>query len=180
MHEQSLRDFRQAKKKACERLGIPDKASMPGNDEIQQALTDYLRLFKSNSQPQLIKRLRQAALEAMQFLSDFDPRLVGSVLHGTADDYAPVQLHVFADPPERILHYLLQHDINHQLSNRRIQYCDDRIDNITVCECMAGAVSIELMLFNRTGLREAPRSPIDGKPMQRINKRELEKLIGDY
>jgi hypothetical protein len=33
------------------------------------------------------------------------------------------------------------------------------------------------MLFATKGLREAPRSPINGKPMQRMNLREVEKLL---
>lgn len=177
MHEQSLRDYQQAKQKACERLGISPRTALPGNDEIQQALAAYLELFKSDSQPGLLMQQRVAALEAMNFLIDFEPRLVGSVLHGTADKYAPVQLHVFAEPPELILQYLLDRGIPYKLGNRRIQYCNGRVEDISICECVAGDTPVELMMFNRLGLREAPRSPINGKPMQRMNIQEVEKLL---
>jgi hypothetical protein len=177
MHEQCLRNYEQAKRKACERLGIPGKTSMPSNDEIQRALTAYIELFKSDTQPELLKRLRQAAIKVMNFLAGFEPRLVGSVLHGTADQYAPVQLHVFAESPEFILQFLLECGISYQLSNRRIKYCDGRTEDITMCECRDGEVPIELLLFDMIGLREAPRSPINGKPMQRMNLREVEKLL---
>ncbi len=177
MHEQSLRDYEQAKRKACERLGISGRTPMPGNDEIQHALTAYLELFKSDTQPELLMQLRQSARKVMVFLAKFEPRLVGSVLHGTADQYAPVQLHVFAESPEIILQYLLEHDIPYQLANKRIKYCDGRVEEITKCECHDGQVPVELMLLDRMGLREAPRSPIDGKPMQRMNLREVEELL---
>jgi hypothetical protein len=177
MHEQNVRDYQQAKRKACERLGISGKTSMPGNDEIQRALIGYLELFKSATQPELLLSRRQVAINAMTFLSRFDPRLVGSVLHGTADEHAPVQIHLFADPPELVMQFLLASNISYQLTDRRIQYCDARIENITVCECWEDDTPIELMLFATKALREAPRSPINGKPMQRMNLREVDKLL---
>ena len=179
MHEQSLRDYQQAKRKACERLGLSDKAAMPGNVEIQQALAAYLELFKADTQPELITRLRKAAVIAMRFLAEFEPRLVGGVLQGTADRHMPVQLHVFAEPPELILQFLIEQGVDYQLAGKRVQYCDGRVDNITLCQYRDAGVMVELFLFDRKGLREAPRSPVDGRPMQRMNLREVEKLIDD-
>ncbi len=179
MHEQNVRDYQQAKQKARDKLGLPDRSPMPRNDEIQSALVDYLKLFKPDTQHLLIKRLRQSAMQSMRFLSKFEPRLVGSVLHGTADEYAPVQIHVFAEPPELILQYLLDHNISYKLASKRIQYCDGRVQSITMCDCVADGVATELMLFKEKDLREAPKSPIDGKPMQRMNLRELEALLSE-
>ncbi len=179
MYEQNMRDYQRAKQKACERLRLSGRVPMPANDEIQSALNTYLRLYKSDTHPDLIRQLRLSAADSMRFLSEFEPRLVGSVLHGTADEHAPVQLHVFADPPESILKFLLEHSVRYQLANRRIQYCDGRAENATLCECVADEVTTELILFSRKGLREAPKSPIDGKPMRRMNLRELKELMSE-
>ena len=43
-----------------------------------------------------------AALSAMQMLADFEPRLVGSVLTGTATEHNDIQLHLFAERAESI------------------------------------------------------------------------------
>ncbi|HEX7027626.1 MAG TPA: hypothetical protein VF268_10325, partial [Gammaproteobacteria bacterium] len=107
MADQTIRNFELAKRKACERLRYSGKQALPGNDEIQAALQTYLDIFRSDSQPVLLKKLRSVACEAMVFLREFQPRLVGAVLNGTADEYAAVHLHVFVDPEERVLQFLM-------------------------------------------------------------------------
>jgi predicted nucleotidyltransferase len=177
MHEQMVRDFHQAKIKACERLGFSGKTAMPRNEEIQSALTRYLQVFKSQTQPALLNRLRGAALQAMEFLDGFEPRLVGSVLDGTADDHSAVQLHVFAETPEQLFKFLMERGIPYEISMRRVHYGRDRDVEVSACRFLAGDVPVELVIFTPKGLREAPRSPVDGRPMARAKRGELEKLI---
>ena len=46
MADEGVRDFRLAKRKAAERLGLPVNGTlMPRNTEIEQALIDHQRLF---------------------------------------------------------------------------------------------------------------------------------------
>ena len=179
MHEQIVRDFQQAKLKACERLGFSGKMAMPGNDEIQAALTQYLSVFKQDSQPQLLERLRLVATAAMQFLHEFEPRLVGRVLDGTADQYSAVQLHVFSEATEQVLRFLIDQDIPYELAKRRLQYRDDRQVEIGLCTFLADNIPIELFLFAQKDLREAPRSGIGGKPMLRANLVCVEELLNE-
>lgn len=177
MAEQTVRDYELAKRKACERLRYSGKQALPGNDEIQAALQAYLDIFKSDSQPALLRRLRTAACEAMRFLREFRPRLVGAVLNGTADEHSAVHLHVFVDPEEQVLQFLMDHGIGYRLSSSTVTYGGQRQSQITCCEFVAGDVPIVLSLFNTLGLREAPRSPVDGKPMRRADIREVEQLL---
>ena len=44
----------------------------------------------------------------MQLLEDFQPRLVGSVLDGTASAHSRIALHVFADAVESLILFLLE------------------------------------------------------------------------
>ena len=90
MTEHGIRDFAQAKRKAAERMGVFDEQSMPKNAEIEDALREYQRLFQSDFQPDLLRERRETAVEAMKFFSAFDPRLVGAVLEGTADEHTAV------------------------------------------------------------------------------------------
>jgi hypothetical protein len=45
---QGLRDYGLAKKKAAERLGLNTRGSLPGNAEIEQAVSEHLQLFDSS------------------------------------------------------------------------------------------------------------------------------------
>src|SRR3990167_7324300 len=83
MAEEGVRDFHAAKRKAAARLGLPETKHLPGNDEVDAALQEHLRLFHGGRLNQSVRRLRELAAEAMRFLSKFDPRLVGPVLSGT-------------------------------------------------------------------------------------------------
>ena len=102
MAESGIRDFHQAKRKAAERLGIHDDASLPRNREIEDALREYQRLFQGDAQAAGLRARRDAALRALEFFADFDARLVGPVLDGTADRYSPVALHLYTDDADAV------------------------------------------------------------------------------
>jgi hypothetical protein len=177
MSSEMLHDYRLAKQKACERLGYDGRAGMPDNDEIRAALQQYLQLFKSDSQAELLGRLRRTALEIMEFLQAFQPRLVGAALDGTADISSPVHLHVFADPIETVLRFLLDKNIAYELGSRRFSFGKDRQQDVTVCRFRAGDSMVELSLFPLIGLREAPRSIVDGKPIVRAALQDVQALL---
>ena len=67
MLEGGMRDFQLAKRKAASRLGVFDRGEMPNNLEIEEAMSDYQRLFRADSQPQKLAELRRTAVNAMEF-----------------------------------------------------------------------------------------------------------------
>ena len=95
MAEGGIRDYHQAKRKAAERLGFHDDASLPRNSEVEDALREYQRLFLGASHADELRTRREAALHALEFFARFDARLVGPVLEGTADARAPVSLQLY-------------------------------------------------------------------------------------
>src|SRR6476646_4839779 len=103
MAEHGIRDFLIAKRKAAERMGVTDVAAvLPRNVEIEDALAEYQRLFGGESHVESLHAQRRAALNAMLYLQEFEPRLVGSVLGGTATENSDVQLHLFTDSAESV------------------------------------------------------------------------------
>ena len=104
-----VRDYRVAKLKAAERLGMTSRGSLPGNAEIERALAEHHQLFGGDVHADLLQALRATALEAMELLSEFSPRLVGPVLNGTADDISAINLHVFSDHAEAVGSMLSSH-----------------------------------------------------------------------
>ena len=125
---QGIRDFGVAKKKAAERLGLRDRGSLPGNVEIENAVSEHLQLFAGDSHADLLQTMRLAALSAMELLSPFRPRLVGPVLNGTADANSAVNLHVFADSAEAVALALVEHGFNYKPYERRLRSRRDRAE----------------------------------------------------
>src|SRR3970040_818506 len=126
MAEEGVRDFQTAKRKAAARLGLPETKHLPGNDEVDSALQEYLRLFHAGRLTQSVLRLRVLATEAMRFLEKFEPRLVGPVLSGTVTSASAIELHLTADSPEEIGFWLQEHSIPYEMTDRRLRFGGDR------------------------------------------------------
>jgi len=177
MSEHGIDDYLLAKRKAAERLGVTDGATLPKNTEIEAALVEYQRLFAADTHSQSLRDQRRAALLAMQLLQEFEPRLVGPVLAGTATTHADVDLHLFADRAEAVTLKLMDQGIPHELVERRVKMFTDRSVNFPAVRFEAGAHTIDATVFPRDGIRQAPFSPVDGRPMRRAGHAELQALM---
>ncbi|ABI58093.1 hypothetical protein ACN2MM_14565 [Alkalilimnicola ehrlichii MLHE-1] len=179
MADEGVRDHYQAKRKAAERLGARDTRNLPSNREVQAALVEYQRLFLGAEQGAYLRLLREAAVQAMAFFEPFRPRLVGPVLSGTADQACDVHLHVFAETPEEITLFLMERGIPHETSERRLRFGREHWEMRPVIRFVAGEHVVDLTVFSPKGLREAPRSQVDGRPMQRAALAEVEALLAN-
>jgi hypothetical protein len=177
MAQQGIEDFLQAKRKAAERLGVDDAAVLPKNIEIEAALREYQRLFGGHTHDQTLKELRRTALTAMQMLRDFQPRLVGPVLAGTATGHSEISLHVFAEPAETVALKLLDIGVPHELHERRVRMDAERTLSYPALRFAAQECTVDATVFPVDGIRQAPYSPVDGRPMKRADMREVHDLI---
>jgi hypothetical protein len=178
MAEHGIRDFLVAKRKAAERFGVSDgTAVLPRNSEIEEALAAYQRLFGGASHLQALHAQRSAALAAMRYLHEFEPRLVGPVLSGTATEHSEVQLHLFADRAESVTLKLIDQGIPHEVTERRIKLNRERSRAFPGVRFQLDDQPIEATVFPPDDIRQAPASPIDGRPMRRANALEVEALL---
>lgn len=174
---QGIRDYHVAKRKAADRLGLSDRGSLPGNGEIEQAIEDYHLIFGGSEHPALLRRLRTAALGAMEMLATFSPRLVGPVLSGTADENSAVNLHVFSDSTEAVGIHLQSAGLACRSYERRLKSRKDQVDVYAGYEFTCRNVVVQATVFPYDGLRQAPLSPVDAKPMQRADARAVQDLL---
>jgi hypothetical protein len=179
MAEHGIRDFLVAKRKAADRFGVTDNAVLPKNTEIESALVEYQRLFRGASHSQSLDAQRRAALQAMRRLKDFEPRLVGPVLAGSATEHSDVQLHLFADSAESVAISLMDQGIRHEITARRVRFTADRVLEYPGVRFEVNDQAIEVTVFPADGIRQAPVSPVDGRPMRRADVAELEALLGE-
>lgn len=175
--EQGIQDFRLAKRKAAERLGLEGRGSLPANSEIQRAVGEHLKLFGRESHFDLLQALRRAALSAMDILAPFSPRLVGPVLHGTAAANSAINLHVFSDTPELIAMQLDDNCLAYKPYERRLKSRRDKAETFAGYRFFHLESSVEAIVFPLNGMRQAPISPVDGRPMQRADHSAVQKLL---
>lgn len=178
MQEQGLTDFRDAKNKAVERLGLGKRSPLPDNEEISAALAERHRIFHSESQPEVLASLRRAALEAMLALAAFHPRLVGDVLSGVAGDHAGVDLHLFSDTAEDVAGALSSLGVSYRIIQRRHRLRRDDAEYFPGYRFVYDDCDFVASVFPLRMRGHAPLSPVDGKPMQRASAREVAELLG--
>ncbi len=177
MAEHGIRDFGVAKRKAAERFGAPEGAVLPKNTEIESALAEYQRLFGGAMHEESLEAQRRAALAAMRRLGEFEPRLVGPVLSGTATEYSEVQLHLFADCAESVVLKLMDFGVAHEVTEKRVRISPERVLAYPGVRFEIDDQPIEATVFPCDGIRQSPVSPVDGRPMRRANALEVESLL---
>lgn len=177
--EDGLSDYRLAKQKAIDRLGLGFGTPMPSNADLHEAVIHYQRMFGGRAYVDRLSAMRHTAVKAMQMLATFQPRLVGAVATGATTDSHSVQLHCFADKPEQIDWLLQEKGIPFDVSERRYRYADDQTADIPVLSFMAADVGVSIAVFPERDPRRAPLSPADGRPLKRLELAAVEMLAAE-
>ncbi|MGH8251019.1 MAG: hypothetical protein ACREVI_10060 [Steroidobacteraceae bacterium] len=178
MIEHGHEDYGFAKRKAAERFGVTDLAVLPKNTEIEEAIAEHQRLFVPESHASELSAMRSTALEAMRLLAEFEPRLVGPLLNGTATAHNDITLHLFADTPETVAVKLIDRGIRHEIAERRFRTQDDGFEAYPAVRFTAGGHEVDATIFPVDGIRQAPPGPVDGRPMRRASLAEVEGMLG--
>jgi hypothetical protein len=174
-----MNDYREAKLRAARELGIADEASLPSDALVREQVVEYQRLFRGDAQATALRERREAALEAMGFFRDYHPRLVGSVLDGSADAGSPVRLQVFAEDPDEVARFLLDADMpTRTLVNRRLRSADGAARDYPAWVFQAQGLDFEVVVLPPTMLRQAPLGE-DGQPMARANAKAVQALLDE-
>lgn len=112
-------DYGTAKRKAAKQILGDARARadvLPDNAQIENEVRLYNELFFGDSQPARLRHLRELALEMMEELTQFNPFLTGAVLNGTAGAHSDIHLQLFSDSPKDVEIFLLNKNINFEVS----------------------------------------------------------------
>jgi hypothetical protein len=180
IQEEGLADFRSAKEKAIERLGLyAGGTRLPSNEEVEQALAERQRIFRGNDHPALLYELRQAALSILRTLEIYHARLVGPVLSGTATDFSVIDLHLFSDSPEAVGVTLDVLGLSNRAIQTRHQFRRGEGQRFPGYRFRTQDFEYRATVFSINHRRRSPLSPIDGKPMFRASIQTVETLLGN-
>jgi hypothetical protein len=179
MAEHGIQDFALAKRKAAERVGLrPSAGGLPSNAEIQAQLVQRQRIFEAGTHDGRVVRLRAIAADVMHALHPFRPKLVGSVLDGTATSNSTIEIHVFSDAPEAVAGALESERLHPRDHQRRYRFAGDVAQLIPGFELAVDGALLEVMVFPERASAHAPLSPVDGKPMRRASRSAVIAMLG--
>src|SRR5579875_786761 len=179
IREHGIRDYQLAKRKAAQHVGVSDEGYLPRNREIEEALREHQRLFRAKEQVHALRARRETARDAMRFLERFEPRLVGAVLEGTADTHSPVKLHVFDDSAEHVSGFLHDHGIAFETRAHTFRLDRQRSGEFPALLFDADGVTVDVTVFPRDALRQAPLDRLDERPQQRATLAKLDAMLAE-
>jgi len=93
------KEYKQAKKRAAQTLGVH---ALPSNLEVVEELDKISEEKEGSSRLDRLIQMRREALEIMEALKDFHPRLVGSVWRGTIHKNSDIDITSFSNNPEAV------------------------------------------------------------------------------
>lgn len=178
MAEDGIDDFALAKRKAAKQLGVVDAQALPGNDEIEAELQEYLALYQAEEHPQRIAELREIALGAMRALERFNPYLTGPVLKGIAGPYAEIELQLFPDSVKEVEIFLLDRNLTYDTREGR-RYAGDRARAVSVLSLTWDGAPLRLSIFDPRDERVALKTSQAGRVAERAGITEVGALVRD-
>ena len=96
------------------------------------------------------------------------------MLKGTANHYSDIQLHLFHDNQKAEAIHLLNNEIPYQAIERR--QSKEQPEGIPGFSFDWQDAPVEILVIPVDGLRVAPPSPIDGKPIRRASIQKVREL----
>jgi len=109
LYSQQEKEYKQAKLRAAETLGI---RVLPSNREVAEEMDKAADEMEGSIRKDRLVQMRREALSVMVILGDFSPRLVGSVWRGTAHRNSDIDIEAFASDPKIALERLEQNGLN--------------------------------------------------------------------
>ena len=170
--EHGLTDWSVAKRKACRELGLPAQESLPGNDEVEQALRDYNSLFRATTQPASLRAQRADALRWMERLSRWAPVLTGAVAAGWATEHSEVRLELEAEDAKAVELELINAGVAYT------QMPDRGPDSAPQLRIESPAATVRLVILSAQQRRNRPRRERSGSAEERLTAAQLRSLLG--
>lgn len=178
MFDEQVDDVNNARRKAADRLGVSQRNALPNNKEIDEAYRAHVALFARPDQADKLRELRRVAVQAMEFLVKFNPKLVGPVLEGTANPHSAVELHVLAHTAEEISLFLVDKKIPYQEGEVKLHVGGGKHFAFPTFSFVAQNTPIEITVFSHDGMRNAPSTGLDSQTIRRANLAAVKALIG--
>lgn len=158
-------EYGPAKHRALKQLGLPTRTALPDNDELEDAVREYIELFCADTQPAELAALRALALVWMERLTPFRPHLGGAVWHGTATRLSDIYLQLFCDDPKSAEIALIEHNVAYEprtvtgFTGGKVE----ALSLLSLCKPLNETVGVHLLVYDHDDLRGALRRDAKGR-----------------
>ena len=173
-------EYGAAKRRAVKQLGLSNRSALPDNDEVEDAVREYIELFSAESQPMELLALRRLALVWMERLAEFRPYLGGAVWHGTATRRCDIYLQLFCDDAKSTEIALIDAQVPYQ-PRTVLGFNGAATEALSLhgwCDALQEDVGVHLMLYDHDDIRGALKVDAKGRS-PRGNLEAVRRLVHD-
>lgn len=174
LYRREFKEYYQAKREAARRFG---SKVLPTNREVHSELLLIADKTEGQSRTLCLGRMRRAALEMMELLADFHPKVIGSTWTGHIRKGSDIDLHLFSDELDRVLQTLERADISYDVKRVRSTKYQKVMEFVHLHVVHSGGFEVEMTVYPIEWLRVHPKCSITGKAMARASLPELRQRL---
>lgn len=171
-------DWGPAKQRAVRQLALPSRTALPDNEQLEEAVREYIELFCGDTQPQELQALRELALVWMDRLEEFRPHLAGAVWRGTATRLSDIYLQLFCDDSKSTEIALINKQVPYEASTVK-GFQGKPVEALSIhslCKPLNETVGVHLMVYDHDDMRGAMKPDSRGRS-PRGDAKALRKLL---
>ena len=158
-------EYGPAKRHAVKQLGLPSRTPLPGNDEVEDEVREYIALFCADTQPAELLALRRLAVVWMERMAAFRPYLGGAVWHGTATRLSDIYLQLFCDDSKSAEIALIDHQVSY-VPRTVVGFHGESVEALSVHAFspeLKEEVGVHLLVYDLDDVRGALRPDAKGR-----------------
>ena len=158
-------EYGPAKRRAVKLLGLGERAALPDNDALEDAVREYIDIFCADTQPAELQALRRLALTWMERLAEFRPFLGGAVWHGTATRLSDIYIQLFCDDPKSAEIALIDHGVTYQ-PHTVTGFNGQPVEALSLSSLspeLGEAIGVHLMVYDHDDVRGALKRDAKGR-----------------
>lgn len=175
MFEEGIDQYLDAKRKAAKRVLGKLTRDLPSNGEISEELHALAMFHRGDELYSTLFEMRLLAMDIMEHLQEFQPRLIGSVSTGRIRQGSDIDLHLFSDGVETIQIFIDKLGWQYELKQISIMKSGRPVEFRHIY--LNFEFPVELSIYPLHEIRVRSRSSTDGKPIQRFSVSKLRELI---
>lgn len=158
-------EYGPAKRRAIKEMKLPGRSALPGNDEVEHEVKDYIALFCADTQPGELLALREHGVLWMQRMAAFRPHLGGAVWHGTATRLSDIYIQLFCDDSKSAEIALIDFRVSY-VPRTVTGFNGEPVDALSVhsfCKGLNEEVGVHLLVYDHDDLRGALKADTKGR-----------------
>ena len=169
------KEYKQAKIRAAETLGV---RILPSNREIAEELDAIATELEGRERLKRLVRMRREALEIMQCLKAFNPRLIGSVWRGTIHKNSDIDIIVYSASPEIVLQRLRRkHFIISEVKEVQVHKDGNKRSLLHIFISLPSGDEVEIVVREVEEENTIERCEIYGDIIKGLNINQLKNII---